>query len=231
MIVILGFDGLEYNYVKEFNCKNIMQETFGKTDISEFKEPRTIVLWSSFLAGKNLEDEILGGSNLWDFRLDTNRTFFSKFKKYVAIDVPGFSFIKERHEAERKALKDFFNQKCTVEEYDKIAFENHRKVKQEFFEALKGDYDIVMGYFGLADVIGHLSFGIKPKMKLVYEELDRIAAKVRENIKDKILILSDHGMKPIGRFGDHSNYGFWSVNLHKDVFNPKLTQLFKLILE
>ncbi len=100
----------------------------------------------------------------------------------------------------------------------------------------KSKFNLLLNYilyeiFGLADVIGHLSFGIKPKMKLVYEELDRIAAKVRENIKDKILILSDHGMKPIGRFGDHSNYGFWSVNLHKDVFNPKLTQLFKLILE
>ena len=60
MMVILGLDGLEYEYVKEFNCKNLMQEKFGKTDISMFSEPRTIVIWSSFLAGKNLEKEILG---------------------------------------------------------------------------------------------------------------------------------------------------------------------------
>ncbi len=53
MIVILGIDGLEYEYVKKFNVKNLMQESFGKTNISEFSEPRTMVLWSSFLTGKN----------------------------------------------------------------------------------------------------------------------------------------------------------------------------------
>jgi hypothetical protein len=48
MIVVLAIDALEYEKVLEYRCMNLMQTHFGKTDISEFSEPRTIVLWSSF---------------------------------------------------------------------------------------------------------------------------------------------------------------------------------------
>ncbi|MBD3247555.1 hypothetical protein GF378_02960, partial [Candidatus Pacearchaeota archaeon] len=51
MIVILAIDALEYDKVEEFNCKNLKQEYYGKTDISEFSQPRTMVLWSSFMTG------------------------------------------------------------------------------------------------------------------------------------------------------------------------------------
>jgi len=231
MIVILGLDGLEYDYVVEFNCKNLMQESFGKTDISEFSEPRTVVIWSSFLAGKNLEERILKmGKNFWKFQLDPSETFFSKFKKWKAIDVPGFTYKYENHKREREALKAYFEDKISVEEHDAIAFENHRENKEELFEALKKDYEIVMGYFALADTIGHLSFGVKPKMKLIYKELDDIAKKVRKKV-DKVLIVSDHGMKAIGRYGDHSNYGFWSFSEKVEFCVIKTTEAFKKLLE
>lgn len=175
MIVILGLDGLEYTYVKEFNCRNLMQSSFGKTDISEFSDPRTVVLWSSFLTGRNTEKEAL--KDLWNFRVSKEETFFVKFQKWHAIDVPGFTYIRDRHQREREALKKFFDGKTSIEEYDEIAFENHRLAKEEFFSALDNDFEIIMGYFALADVIGHLSFGIKSKMRIIYHELDEIAKK------------------------------------------------------
>jgi len=231
-MVILAFDGLEYEYVKEFNCRSLMQESFGKTDISEFTEPRTVVIWSSFLAGKNLEKKILslGKENLWKFELKPEETFFSKFKKWKAIDVPGFSYKKENHERERKALKDFFNEKISVEEYDEIVFENHKENKEEFFDLIDEDYQIIMAYFNLADAIGHLSFGIKPKMKLIYKELEDITTRTKKKA-EKILVISDHGMKAVGRFGDHSNYGFWSLNFKIDLKTPKITEMRNLIEE
>jgi len=79
-------------------------------------------------------------------------------------------------------------------------------------------------------VIGHLSFGVKTKMKLIYSELDEIAKKVRET-RDKILIISDHGMKAIGRFGDHSNYGFWSTNFDVKLEEPKITEFKRVIIK
>lgn len=230
MIVILGLDGLEYEYVKEFNCKNLMQKNFGKTDISEFSEPRTVVLWSSFLAGKNLEKEILAlGKEFWKFRLNPKETFFSKFKSWKAIDVPGFTYKFEKHQKEKELLKGFFDGKVSIEEYDKLAFENHKENKEEFLNSLKSEYEILMGYFALADVIGHLSFGMKTKMKVIYQELDEIAKKAKE-VCDHLLIISDHGMKAVGRFGDHANYGFWSFNHPISLKKPKITHFFSLIL-
>ncbi|MFQ6010470.1 MAG: hypothetical protein ACE5J7_05140 [Candidatus Aenigmatarchaeota archaeon] len=229
MIVILAFDGLEYEYVKRFGCKNLMQESFGKTDISDFTEPRTIVIWSSFLSGRNTEKEILSMENFWDFRLKPEETFFSGFNNFVAIDVPGFTFVRENHAKERQGLKDFFEKKMTVEEFDKIAFENHKKTKKEFFDALDKGYEIVMGYFGLADVIGHLSFGVESKMKIIYTELDEIARTVNERADIRVLIISDHGMKAVGRFGDHSNYGFWSLNNKVELQKPKITDFYGII--
>jgi hypothetical protein len=230
MIIILGMDGLEYEYIVEFGCKNLMQKSFGKTDISEFGEPRTVVIWSSFLTGKNMEKEVLNCKNLWDFRIEPSRTFFSKFKRWKAIDVPGLSYYGERHKKERELLKGFFEKRNGVEEYDSVVFENHKKIKEEFFEVLNNDYDMMMCYFALADVIGHLSFGIKHKMKIIYEELDEIVKTVKEKRKgDTILIISDHGMKAVGRFGDHSNYGFWSLNRESNLDKPKITQFRKII--
>jgi hypothetical protein len=230
LIAILALDGLEYEYVKEFNCKNLMQVEYGKTDISEFTEPRTIVIWSSFLAGKNLEERILsfGKENLWKFKLKVEESFFSKSRKWKAIDVPGFTYKLKNHEKERKVLKDFFDKKIGIEDYDKVIFENHRENKKEFFNALKKDFEIVMGYFVLADAIGHLSFGIKSKMRLIYYELDEIAKKVSKKAK-KLLIISDHGMKAIGRFGDHTKNGFYSVNQVIGFKNPKITEFYNLI--
>jgi len=227
MIVILGLDALEYEYVRKFNCKNLMQLCYGKTNISEFEEPRTVVLWGSFLTGRNVEKEALS-KGLWNFRLKPTDTFFPSFKKWVAIDVPAFTYKQEAHKKEREAMKKFFNQKISIQEYDEIVMKNHKENKEEFFSALEKDYDIVMGYFALADVIGHLSFGIVSKMKLIYQELDEIAMKAREKA-DKLLIISDHGMKAIGRFGDHSNYGFWSTSWSSKLEHPKITEFRKTI--
>ncbi len=228
LLVILGLDGLEYEYVLEFNCKNLMQEHYGKTDISMFKEPRTVVIWSSFLAGRNLENEILKHEDLWSFRLKPEQTFFSKYKKWEAIDVPGFTHKYEEHKQERELLKGFFDGTVTVQEYDEAAFRHHRQNKQEFNEALQQDLEILMGYFPLADTIGHLSFGVKTKMKIIYRELDSIAGKVRL-AGHRLLIISDHGMKPVGRFGDHTNYGYYSTNFKIDLGKPGITQFRKII--
>lgn len=230
MIVILGIDGLEHSYVERFGCKNLMQESYGRTDLSEFEQPRTVVIWSSFLAGKNLEKRILAGRDLWGFRLRPEETFFSHFKTHKAIDVPGYNHDAEQHGKERRALKAFFDRKMSLEEYDRMALEWHRKVKEEFFKALAGDYEIVMAYFNAADIIGHLSFGVEPKMRLIYQEFDDIADKTSKTVDGKLLIISDHGMKAVGRFGDHSEHGFWSLNMDWPAGTPKPTE-FRAIIE
>ncbi|MBN1376958.1 alkaline phosphatase family protein [Candidatus Woesearchaeota archaeon] len=239
MIVVFAIDALEYELVEKFGCNNLKQEYYGKTNISEFSQPRTMVLWSSFMTGENKEKEVLkdGDKEMWNKKWPIEKTFFSEFKNPVILDLPGFSYDLKVHEKSRKLLKEFFEAKDKEEkdkirkEYNKDAFEHHKKIKDEFFKALNEDRDFVLGYFSVADVIGHLNFGNTTMMKMIYKELDEIAEKIKNNNKvDKLIILSDHGMKAIGMFGDHSNYGFWSTDF-RELNNPRITDFFKLIKE
>jgi len=229
--IIIAIDALEYNLIEKFDCKSLKQEFYGKTDISEFSQPRTIVLWASFLTGKNMEEEILklGDKNMWSFQLKKQDTFLKDFNCKV-IDLPDYNYDLELHENEREMMKEFFttnNEKSEgiKQEYNKNAFEHYKKIKHEFFEALTEDYELVIGYFSIADVMGHLNFGNEMLMKMIYKDLEEVS----ENAKKygEVLILSDHGMKTIGKFGDHSGYGFWSFK--QNLNNPKITDFFNIV--
>jgi len=203
-----------------------MQKEHGQTDITNFTEPRTIVLWASFLTGKNMETKIpIKGQ--WQFQLKTEEPFLCFFKNPKTIDVPAYSYKQENHKQERKLLKAHFNENATIQEYDKLIWKNHQENKTEFLNSL-GKHDLLMAYFNLADAIGHLSFGIHTKMKEVYTELENLAAKI-ENTDDFTLIISDHGMKAIGRYGDHTMNGYYSTNKTLNLELPKITDFHKII--
>jgi hypothetical protein len=205
-MIILALDALDYRYVKKFNCKHLMQAEFGKTDISEFELERTVILWTSFLAGKNMQKAVeptlyfelernivklasklmsskfkfqnylgenfwvkvyrklrwlLIGRREWNFKLPPEKTFLRFFDSYKVIDLPGFSY-KKNHELEKIALRKFFKKEISIKEYEQIAWKNHFENKRELFKNT-GKYDLLIAYFNLADVIGHLSFGIEKK--------------------------------------------------------------------
>jgi len=225
-MIILALDALDLNLIKKFNCENLMQKECGQTDISEFNLERTIVLWASFLTGKNMETKI-PIKNQWDYQLKKEETFLKFFNSFKTIDVPAFSFKQENHKEERRLLKNFFNDKAGVEEYNALVWKNHDENKKEFFDSL-GKFDLVMGYFNLADAIGHLSFGILKEMKTVYEKLEILAKQIRQS-EDFVLIVSDHGMKAVGRYGDHTKNGFYSLNRKLNLDLPKITSFYNIV--
>jgi len=235
MFVIYAIDALEIDLVEKYDCQNLKQQFYGKIDISEFSEARTIVLWSSFMTGQNKEEEVLklGNKEMWNVEWPIKNTFFSKFNKPKIIDLPGFNFNTKQHQKQRKLLAGFFKEKDRRKkpgiraEYNKLAFDHHKVIKKRFLKALDQDHDLVLGYFGLFDLIGHLNFGNKTMIKMIYKELDEIAVIAKEKA-EKMLILSDHGMFSKGMFGDHSDYGFWSTSF-KDLKNPKITDISKVI--
>lgn len=230
-MIILAIDALEYNKVIEFNCKNLKQSYHGKTNIEEFSQPRTMVLWSSFMTGTNKEKEVLknGKKEMWSKKWNIQQTFFKNFKNPIIIDLPGFSYDLKAHESSRKLLKAYFetnDQEDIRKQYNKDAFKHHKNIKQQFLKAIKSNHDFILGYFSVADVIGHLNFGNNNLMKKIYKELDQIAKNLPK--KEKIIILSDHGMQALGIFGDHNKYGFWSTNF-KDLKTPKITDFKEII--
>jgi hypothetical protein len=233
MITVVAIDALEYNLVEEFDLSNLKLSYYGKTDISEFSQPRTMVLWSSFMTGENKEREVLadGDKEMWGKRWDIGDTLFSRFSNPAVLDLPGFSYDTDVHDRSRELLKAYFDTDDEDEKknirsvYNGDAFEHHKYVREEFTKAIEGDHDFVLGYFSLADVVGHLNFGNKTMMKMIYKEMDEIVS----NVGGKVIVLSDHGMKAIGYFGDHSEYGFWSTNF-RDMGTPRITD-FRTFIE
>ena len=225
-MIILALDALDLELVRRFHCTNLIQAECGQTDISDFKEPRTIVLWASFLSGKNMEARIPLETQ-WEFTLDVQDTFLKLFNQYKTIDVPSFSYKQPNHAEERKLLKGYFDDKTTVEEFDALVWRYNKENRKEFLDAV-GKFDLLMGYFDLADAIGHLSFGVADKMKTVYEELEDLAEKIKGS-DDFILVISDHGMKAVGRYGDHTKRGFYSVNHKLGSHLPKITDFYDIV--
>jgi hypothetical protein len=224
-MIILGLDALDLTQVQKYNCKNLLQKEYGKTDLSDFKQARTVVLWASFLTGKNMESQIPLKTQ-WEFKLKPEQTFLNFFEKYKTIDLPAYSH-KLEHTRERELLKGYFEEKATISEYDKLVWQIHEENKKEFFDFID-EFNLVFGYFNLADSIGHLSFGIEEKMVKVYQELDDLAKKATKR-DDLVLIISDHGMKAVGRYGDHNKNGFYSFNTTLGLKMPKITQFYNLI--
>jgi len=227
MIVVLAIDALEYDLVEEFNCENLKQQFYGKTDISEFSQPRTMVLWSSFMTEANKEAEIVsqGTKVNWEHKVPLSDTFFSKFKSPCIIDLPGFNYDSSQHASERELMKAYFTDNSDKDairkEYNSLSFKHHKDVKNRFAAALLEEHDLVVGYFSVIDVIGHLNFGNKVLMKILYRELDTLAKEVASK-GVTLIVLSDHGMYAVGQYGDHSTNGFWSTNF-KDLGVPKIT--------
>jgi len=225
-MIILALDALDFNLIQKFECRNLMQKEYGQTDISDFNLERTIVLWASFLTGKNMETRIPVKTQ-WEFKLSVDVTFLKFFNPFKAIDVPAFSFKQQSHAEERKLLKNYFDDKATIKEFDAVVWKYHEENKKELFSSL-GKFDLVMGYFNLADSVGHLSFGISEKMKDVYYELEKLAKEVKDS-DDFVLVISDHGMKAVGRYGDHTKNGFYSANRKLELNLPKITDFYNLL--
>jgi len=225
-MIILALDALDLNQVQKFNCKNLMQKEYGQTDLSDFNQLRTVALWASFLTGKNMEKEIPIKTQ-WEFKVSPEQTFLKFFKTYETTDVPAFSLKQQNHAEERKLLKGYFEDKATIEEYDAAIWRNHEENKKDFFKTV-GKLDLVMGYFNLADAVGHLSFGITEKMAEVYHELDKMAEEIK-NSDSFVLVISDHGMKTVGRYGDHSRNGFYSFNQKLGLNVPRITSFYSPI--
>jgi len=225
-MIILALDALDFNLIRKFECKALLQKEHGQTDISNFNLARTIVLWASFLTGKNMETRIPVKTQ-WEFGLSIGETFLKFFNSHKVIDVPAYSYKQENHAEERKLLKSYFDDKTTIKEHDVAIWKHHEENKKEFLGCI-GKFDLVMGYFNLADSIGHLSFGITEKMKDVYHELEKLAKEVK-NSDDFILVISDHGMKAIGRYGDHTKNGFYSINRKLALDLPEITDFYNLL--
>lgn len=79
---------------------------------------------------------------------------------------------------------------------------------------------------------GHLYRGNLAKMFKCYAKMDKFVDGIKRKDGDLfLLIVSDHGMKPLGRFGDHSSHSFWSTSIILKQKLTKITDFYYLILD
>jgi hypothetical protein len=68
-VLIISFDGLDYELIKEYNCKNIMQKEFGRIDNhTNIKNIITPELFASFLTGETSDTHGLQKMKVWNNR-------------------------------------------------------------------------------------------------------------------------------------------------------------------
>ena len=228
-MIILALDALDIYPVRRYDCKALQQLRYGQVNVSEYKILRTVALWASFLTGDKIDEEIpFDKETQWLFQLTPDQTFLHLFNSYKMIDVPSFSFKQHNHAKERQLMREAFADEVYIDDFESTVWRHHDENKRELFQSL-GHYDLVMGYFDLVDAVGHLSYGVSRKMKEVYRELDSIAKEVKSSFDDIVLIVSDHGMRSVGRYGEHYGYGFFSTNYRSQMHLPRIPDFRKEI--
>ncbi|MCD6369528.1 MAG: alkaline phosphatase family protein [Thermoproteales archaeon] len=157
-------------------------------------------------------------------------TIFDAVKPSVPLFIPSYNEPVKIHymyvEASKKGLNEIV----------KCVWKVHKLRKDVLFKHLKNnEWKLLMCWFDLADLMSHL-YTPKTRFHLLkaYLELNSIAGEVRKRIDNDtaVLIVSDHGIE-IEKNGsvDHSEHGFWSLNV-KPPFKPRdITDFYKLILE
>lgn len=220
-ILVIALDGLEHDLVVKFKLRNLMQVEYGKTNLSLIKKhsryPCTVDIWSTFLAGR-FKHKINSPSE----------TFLKYFKSYCVIGLPGFmKGLSRQHRKLVDNLAKVLEHKLSYAEYEKMVKIDALRRMFSTFRAFKLSPEILITYFPIADLLGHLYFDREEKMREIYRFIDRVVSKIKLNTT--VLIISDHGMVPWygKKKGEHSWHGFWSTNRKLGLNNPKIEDFYK----
>lgn len=153
------------------------------------------------------------------------QTIFDLVKNSKGINIPSFN--KER--SKETSIHGKIEGKVSDSDFQEGVKNCFEKTKKELMENL--DRDLIMAWFGIADWMGHVYRGDMEKMKETYKKLDDFAGKVKKEFDGLVLTVSDHGMKRLGDYGDHTdmNYGYYSSNKKLGLKNPKITDFYEII--
>lgn len=109
----------------------------------------------------------------------------------------------------------------------KTSWHRFYEVRNETLKAVKeGNWDLLMAYTRLLDVIGELRFGNFKELFKAYSICNRFVDEIKKHLDDNTicLIVSDHGMERFGNtpYGKHSDHAFYSLN-NTTNWKPKTT--------
>lgn len=161
--------------------------------------------------------------NIREINVKTLLDFFDSPK---CVNVPTFN---QKHWRINYSLRDVIQKKISESEYESLVWKHFEENKKDLMDSL--DNNFILAWFKPPDLLGHIYRPNLDKMLEIYSRMDQLTKEVREAFDGWILVIGDHGMEPLGRFGDHSNldYGYYSSNIELGLNNPKITDFYEII--
>lgn len=164
-------------------------------------------------------------------------TIFNYAKRSFIVNVPCYNIEAVDFELQRLLGRCFIEGSSAEDEERferavwRVFWERKKKCMQVLSER-KDEYDLFMFYWHTPDLIGHLWGGNFIKMWRTYVRMDDLVRDLKRFVDDKTLclVISDHGIKKVGHYGDHTNYGFYSCNFRLALKNPSIMD-FKNIIQ
>ena len=224
-VVIISWDGLEYDFAEKYDCRNLLQAEHGKIDLEPYfksrvggigsRNPLTSEVYAIFLTGllPNQLGRKFEWSGQWVGALNKKPSFFDLAEKPYSVDVPGHSVKSWMDRLTGLPLfRAYWNNKIPLERVEK-AYYDHMEAKANYLDLLiRFGYNPIMLYFKEPDKLGHIWHDkFEGKYERLYRFMDHLTGEMINPIPKDFLILvhSDHGMTSKG---SHTPYGFWSAN-------------------
>jgi len=156
-------------------------------------------------------------------------TIFDHARKPHAIDVPAYSPMWNLGIYEGEFGFD------KIPNVIRQAFKRFEDKKRRVAEILGSDWDLIMVWTKLLDIVGELAFGL-PEMYRAYRAADAYVQELSRELGDDcvLLVVSDHGMKRLEgtrSFGMHTDRAFWSLNFETDWRPKSVTDFYGKIVE
>lgn len=157
-----------------------------------------------------------------DIKVDT---FFEVVEPSIALGVPVYN----KNIEEKYPIGDVLRARQDPK-YRPIFEKRIRQIFEEgvesLFNALEGEWRLLMIHFHITDLFGHAFWGTE-KLATLYQEMDFLTKRVKDRLRDDdiVLIVSDHGMGELG----HTKKGFYSLNVKIGLEAPDIKDFFKIV--
>lgn len=168
-----------------------------------------------------------------EFRHRNLRTLFDVIPSAKALSVPPYQKWISRETS--FLMKEALENEKRIEAFENHVWDIFECKRKEYKKAIREDeWNLFMVHFMFMDLLGHIYAGNLTKMFGIYAQAEQLVEEVKKIVGKKtfLLVVSDHGMKPIGKgmYGDHSDHGFYSSSVKLSLVNPKITDFFPLII-
>jgi len=240
-ILIISFDGLEYNWVEKLNLVGLKQVEYGKTDLSpilnnEKRKVKHIItdeVYATIVSGEKFIDGITGEGRVCPTETLAERNIKSLFNlpNSLSINVPSMAYNTNRILGNLK-VRDYLHDEISLEKLVGFMYKEADELTSLALDVL-GKKKLIMVYYHFTDELGHLSpFRYnKNKILQLYSKAEEITMRFKQWFlkfgDDVVLVLSDHGMT---EDGEHSNHGFYSLNKPLGWKDIKVTELYNKIV-